>query len=148
MCKITILVKPEENALTKSFILELDSQKLPSLNTPYFVQVEKTGKFISFIFNYDDQTSRVNQFLYQPFQGKIGELTGRVFVLQIDYKVISQQQDSKWDHLKDYLLRKFAVDSPTKRSNVELGLKISKQIYHHILPQEECLMNLDHNEVQ
>lgn len=148
MCKITILVKPEENALTKSIILELDTQKLPSLNTPYFVQVEKIGKLISFNFNYDDQTSRVDQFLYQPFQGKIGELTGRLFVLLIDFKAISQHQDSKWDHLKEYLLRKFAVDSPIKKSNVELGVKISKQIYYHILPKEECLINEVHDEFQ
>lgn len=133
MCRITILVKRNEDALTESFILELDATKLPSLNTPYFVQVERQGNLICFNFSYDDVTSRVSSFIYQPFQGKIGELTGRLFVLLIDDSAKTELVDSKWNHLEEYLARKFTIDSPIKKSNVELGVRISKKLYKFIM---------------
>lgn len=59
--------------------MELDATQLPSLNTPYFVHIEKLEKKFIFNFHYDEDTTRFSVVDYEPFHGVLGELSGRFF---------------------------------------------------------------------
>lgn len=108
MCKIKIIYKNLEEP-TKEFEIKVDKECYPSLETPYYVVVNKTYNVLRMEFAYATNTTQTDDWDMEEWSLIFGNSTGRIFIAicrdfnensMIPYGYIKRAKKTNWNNLK------------------------------------------------